>query len=130
MLPDEKFYERLAIEAELIMESEPNFTPVDGDVTRWRGFLVGQGLWEGNIYWVEIIIPREFPYHPPIVRWLTPIKHPNIKGEEVCMNILADEWSPNMHVINVIEGLKMMFHGYNLESPLSEEGVELVKEQL
>jgi ubiquitin-protein ligase len=64
------------------------------------------------------------------VRWQTPITHPNIKGEEVCMNVLSEAWAPNMNVINVIEGLKMMFTGYNLESPLDETGVEWVKQRL
>ena len=130
MLPEDKYYERLAIETSMILDAEPNFSPLDGDISRWKGFLVGQGLWQGNNYWIEIIIPREFPYHPPLVRWETPIIHPNIKGEEVCMNVLSEAWAPNMNVINVIEGLKMMFTGYNLESPLDEAGVEWVKVRL
>ena len=46
------------------------------------------------------------------------------------MNVLSEAWAPNMNFINLIEGLKMMFTGYNLESPLDEAGVDWVKHRL
>ena len=78
MLDDERFYRRLAEEAKKIKESEPAFEPVDGDLTHWKGTIMGGGVYKGGIFHVEIRIPREYPFEPPEVKFLTEIWHPNI----------------------------------------------------
>ena len=46
MLPEEDFWMRLAIEADEMKREQPSFEPVDGDVTRWKGFIIGTGQYD------------------------------------------------------------------------------------
>ena len=40
--------------------------------------------YEGGKYDVEIRIPNEYPFKPPVMKFLTKIWHPNISSQTVC----------------------------------------------
>ena len=121
MLDDERFYRRLAEEAKKIKEAEPSFEPVEGDLTHWRGTIMGGGVYKGGIFHVEIKIPREYPFEPPEVKFLTKIWHPNIKEGKVCMDILTKNWTPAETLVSVIESLRAILLFPNPDSPLNRE---------
>jgi len=54
MLPEEDFWMRLAIEADEMKREQPSFDTVDGDVTQWKGFIIGTGKYEGGVFIFEI----------------------------------------------------------------------------
>ncbi len=121
-LPEAMWYKRLSIEYSLVQEHEPNFSPVDGDLTHYEGVIIGSGLYESGYFRVEIFIPRSFPFHPPDVVWHTRIWHPNFSDEvpaRVCESIIKDHWSPSLHVITVIEALRSLLNDPNPDDPLN-----------
>lgn len=48
-----------------------------------------------GIFYLDILIPMDYPFRPPKIRFITPIFHPNI-DESGCIfvTMLQDEWSP------------------------------------
>jgi ubiquitin-protein ligase len=102
-------------------EEEPSFHPVDGDLRRWTGFIIGTGIYESGVFEIEIILPRKFPYDPPKVVWNTNIWHPNIFQKNVCVNILGKDWLPSMSITGVIETLRNLLNYPNPNSPLNTQ---------
>ncbi|MFW9995973.1 MAG: ubiquitin-conjugating enzyme E2 [Candidatus Odinarchaeota archaeon] len=78
MLTEEEWLDRLMIEGQNLKREQPTFRRVRGSWTHWRGEILGSGIYEGGVFLVEIIIPREYPFKPPRVRWITPTWHPNL----------------------------------------------------
>jgi Ubiquitin-conjugating enzyme len=46
----------------------------------------------GGIFWLHIAFPANYPGSPLLIRFVTPILHPNIDEEgRICLNILSQE---------------------------------------
>jgi len=121
-LPEKAWERRLGLEYQLMQEHEPNFDIVDGDLTHYKGVIIGTGYYEGGFYKVEIYLPRSFPYDPPEVIWHTRIWHPNFSDESparICDEIFKDKWSPSVHVFTVVEALRSLLNEPNPEDPLN-----------
>jgi len=121
MLTDEQFSSRLAYEAKMLEKEEPTFKPVNKDLTHWKGVILGTGIYDEGVFEIEIFIPREYPFNPPKVRWKTPIWHPNVRGDEVCIGVLGKDWTPNMTIVGIIEALRALLNFPNPHSPLNTE---------
>jgi len=65
-------------------------------------------------------ITEEYPYEKPIVRWRTPIFHPNIMlpedGGHVCTKLL-DTWGFNSNLLAFIQGVESLLTNPNPLSP-------------
>jgi ubiquitin-conjugating enzyme E2 C len=65
-------------------------------------------------------ITEEYPYEKPIVRWRTPIFHPNIMlpddGGHVCTKLL-DTWGFNSNLLAFIRGIESLLTNPNPFSP-------------
>lgn len=121
-LPEPRWAKRLAQEYQLMKNYEPTFDAKDGDLTHYKGTIIGTGIFEGGVFVVEILLLREFPFVPPQVVWHTRIWHPNFTDEapaRVCESIFNRDWFPNMHVVSVIEALKNLLANPNPDDPLN-----------
>ncbi len=118
MLPLPEFEARVAMEADQMRKEEPGFQTVEGDVRKWRGFILGTGIYEGGVFFFEIIVPREFPFKSPNVRILTPIYHPNFRKDRVCIGVLGKEWLPCYSLVNVVESIRFLLNNPNPDDPL------------
>lgn len=127
MLSEEDYWSRLAIEAKEMQEEEPSFEPVNGLLSRWRGFILGTGLYEGGVFLFEIEVPREYPFKPPNIRVLTPIYHPNFYRDKVCVGILGKDWSPANNLVDVVESLRFLLNHPNPDDPLDRNIAEVMK---
>ena len=128
-LTEEEWLERLAIEAQELRREEPTFRPVKGDLTKWRGEIIGSGLYEDGVFVVEIQIPRTFPFTPPMVKWLTPTWHPNIYKDRVCVSILGKEWVPTNSLVDVVEALRVLLSNPNPLDPLNGTAAQEAQRQ-
>lgn len=65
-------------------------------------------------------ITEEYPYEKPIVRWRTPIFHPNIMlpedGGHVCTKLL-DTWGFQSNLLAFIQGIESLLTNPNPSSP-------------
>ena len=121
-LPEPLWNRRLALEYKLMRENEPTFDIVNNMLTHYRGVIIGEGLYEGGFFKVEIIVPRTFPYTPPNVIWWTRIWHPNFTDEvpaRICESIFKNDWSPSLHLFTVVEALRNLLNNPNPDDPLN-----------
>ena len=119
MLTEDEWLDRLAIEAQEFSREQPTFRTVNNDLTLWRGEIMGSGLYEGGIFFIEFQIPRKYPFEPPKIRFKTPIWHVNIFKEKVCVGILGKEWSPAYSLVQVVETIRFLLNSPNPEDPLN-----------
>ncbi len=81
---------------------------------------------------LRIIITPEYPYEKPIVRWQTPIFHPNIMlprdGGYVCTKLL-DSWNFSSNLLGFIKGVESLLANPNPMSPYDTESCMLASEK-
>ena len=72
----------------------------------------------------QMHITNQYPYEKPIVRWMTPIFHPNIMPPEdggyVCTKLL-DDWTFQSNLTIFIKGVETMLANPNPANPYATE---------
>lgn len=114
-LPLSFLKQRLSLESQAIRREGINLKPLNP--FHWVGIIEGRGRWKGQ-HRISILIPRDYPYSPPIVKWETPLepRHPNISsGGLVCINILSKDWRPQYTLITVYRSLEWLLENPNYE---------------
>ena len=123
---------RLADEFEKIERELPLFRPVRGDLKHYRGWVAGpmNSPYQNRFFELDIILPEDYPFEPPIVKFITRIWHPNVRPNtgEICNDILKITgeskytWSPGSDIVSVIMNIVGMLGGnFNFNSPLNPE---------
>ena len=69
--------------------SHINVDTVGDSVTRLKGSFQGPPgtAYEGGTFEVDISIPNEYPFKPPVMKFLTKIWHPNVSSVTVGSNL-------------------------------------------
>lgn len=122
---------RLTAEYKKIEKELPFFMPVEGNLRHYRGWIIGpsNSPYNDRFFQLEIKLPEDYPFEPPIARFLTPIWHPNIDptSGEICNDILKISgeskytWSPGSDIVSVVMNIIAMLGGvFNIKSPLNE----------
>ena len=72
----------------------------------------------GHEHQIEVFLPADYPRRPPVCRMLTPVFHPNIDPQKIC---IGDHWSAGQSLASLIVRIAEMicFQSYNLKSPLN-----------
>jgi ubiquitin-protein ligase len=67
---------------------------------------------------VEIVLAADYPRRAPIVTWMTPVFHPNIKQPEgaVCLGVLADRYLPGLGLARLVTMLSEMVQWRNFDA--------------
>lgn len=79
----------------------------DNDLTVWMVDIEGPAgsYYEDDIITVQIMFGSDWPEKAPRVRVLTPVYHPNIDGQAICVDILRGEYHKGVHVSDIIKGI-------------------------
>jgi len=115
---------RIAKELKDIKQNPPEgiSAGVIGDeIYKWEAVIVGPSdtPYEGGVFKLRIDFPNEYPYHPPKVRFVTKIFHPNINANgEICIDILRDNWSPALGASRVLLSISSLLADPNPDDPL------------
>lgn len=94
----------------------------------WQGTIVGPAgsPYEGGVFRLDIELPEAYPYRPPVVRFRTPILHPNVNAAgQICLDILKDEWSPVLTIGKTLLSLLSLLTDPNPEDPLDRDAADL-----
>lgn len=64
--------------------------PLQHDLFIWHANIKGpQGtVYEGGIFHFQLIIPESYPHQPPTIQLMTPLPHPNVFGQRICLDLL------------------------------------------
>lgn len=72
----------------------------------------------GEVHQAEVFLPVDYPRRPPFCRMLTPVFHPNIDPQKIC---IGDHWSAGQSLAHLIVriGEMICYQSYNVKSPLN-----------
>ena len=75
---------------------------------------------EHRAHRAEVFLPLDYPRRPPFCRMLTPVFHPNIDPQKIC---IGDHWSAGESLPQLIVRIAEMicYQSYNVKSPLNAE---------
>lgn len=80
----------------------------------------------GNVHRAEIFLPLDYPRRPPFCRMVTPVFHPNIDPQKIC---IGDHWSAGQSLAHLVVHIGEMLccQSYNTKSPLNAEAAAWVE---
>jgi ubiquitin-conjugating enzyme (huntingtin interacting protein 2) len=97
----------------------------EDDLTKLRGQFRGppETPYEGGTYVIDITIPTEYPFRPPIMKFITRIWHPNISSQTgaICLDTLSSQWSPVLTIKNALLSLQSLLSTPEPKDPQDAE---------
>ena len=85
---------------------------VDNNYRHWKGRIKGpiDTCYAGGVFDVDIIIPDDYPFKPPKMKFDTKIWHPNISSVTgaICLDILKNEWTPALTIRTALISLQAL----------------------
>jgi len=118
---------------EIIKEPVMNCTtgPVsEGDLFKWQATLIGPSAtpYEGGVFSLDISFPKDYPFAPPKIKFITRVYHCNISPSGgICLDILKDKWSPALTITKVLLSICSLFADPNPDDPLVPEIADLYR---
>ncbi len=80
---------------------------------------------ENGVYYIEVkIYLSEYPYQPPKINFISKIFHPNISDENICIDILDDQWSAAMSLLSIMKSLENLLINPNPDSPMDSKAAD------
>ena len=80
--------------------------------------LVNDASQVGHVHRAEIFLNLDYPRRPPFCRMITPVFHPNIDPQKIC---IGDHWSAGESLSSIVAriGEFLAYQSYNVKSPLN-----------
>jgi len=79
-----------------------------------------EGYYKNGRFVFHLSLPLDYPNSKPTITCMTKIYHPNISyWGDICLNILSDDWTPKLRVVDYICGLLFLLLFPNLDDPLN-----------
>jgi ubiquitin-protein ligase len=115
--------------------------PSEDDIFLWFANIVGPkgSLYEGAMYHLELRIPETYPMKPPLIKFLSPIHHPNVIGQMLCCDLVAENmpageggWNSAYSIMSILLQLQsFLAEGsekiMNQNTVKKEADIELIK---
>ncbi|KAJ9206381.1 hypothetical protein DTO164E3_465 [Paecilomyces variotii] len=107
--------------------SQVTAEPLGGgdDLTHIRGSFKGPPgtPYEDGTYFVDIRIPNEYPFRPPIMKFETKVWHPNVSSQTgaICLDTLSSAWSPVLTIKSALLSLQSLLSTPEPKDPQDAE---------
>jgi len=97
----------------------------EGNIRHLKGTINGPlgSPYEGGVFEIDIVIPAQYPFEPPKMKFLTKIWHPNISSQTgaICLDILKDQWSPALTIKTALLSLQALMCSAEPSDPQDAE---------
>ena len=91
------------------------------NLREWQGQIIGpEGTpYENGVFRLSISFSVDYPFKPPLIRFLTKIYHCNINGKGgICLDILKDNWTPSLTLPKVLLSVNQLLTDPCPQDPL------------
>jgi ubiquitin-conjugating enzyme E2 A len=122
-----------------------NAAPISADnIFQWNAILDGpdDSLFEDASFVLTLKFPQDYPNHPPDVKFVTRVFHPNIckvsssawipidlsdldMDGSICLDILQQRWSASLDVSTLLVSIRSLLTDPNPASPANSEAAML-----
>ncbi|KAI0381234.1 ubiquitin-conjugating enzyme/RWD-like protein [Hypomontagnella monticulosa] len=84
--------------------------------------------YEGGQFIVDVKIPSEYPFRPPIMKFDTKVWHPNISSQTgaICLDTLSSAWSPVLTIKSTLLSLQGLFESPEPKDPQDAEVAKMM----
>lgn len=85
--------------------------------------------YDKGVFTVDILIPADYPFSPPKMKFTTKIWHPNISSVTgaICLDILKDQWSPALTMKTALLSLQVLLCAAEPNDPQDAEVATMFK---
>ncbi|GAA48666.1 hypothetical protein CRM22_005899 [Opisthorchis felineus] len=104
-----------------VAQNQIEIKPSGDDIMHLQGVINGppDTPYNGAKFQLEIIIPSNYPFVPPKVKFLTRIWHPNISSATgvICLDVLKDQWAAAMSLRTVLLSIQALLASPEPDDP-------------
>jgi ubiquitin-protein ligase len=115
-----------SLQADGSFEEEYNFS-------LWTAVIYGpvDTPYAGKTFNVVLSFPADYPYNPPVVKFISRIYHPNISlTGDVCIDILKQNWSAALGIEKIMLSIISLLAAPNANDPLNQDAGKLYLENI
>ncbi|KAF5275021.1 hypothetical protein FQA39_LY06958 [Lamprigera yunnana] len=129
--------QRLLKELDKVSKSHPqgiSLSAKDDKLNVLEAIILGpkDTPYEQGTFYLEVLIPNNYPFSPPAIKFVTKVYHPNIDDSgRICLDLIKmppnGGWKPTIGLEGVLIAIRMLLESPNPEDPLMTEIAEQYK---
>mmetsp|Transcript_25529 Transcript_25529/g.82262 ORF Transcript_25529/g.82262 Transcript_25529/m.82262 type:complete len:156 (-) Transcript_25529:1066-1533(-) len=101
------------------------------DLYNWQAWIRGprDTPFEGGVFELRIVCPKEYPMAPPSMTFRTRVFHPNVhfKTGEICVDFLKQSWTPTWDLLSACRAVASLLGEPEPDSPLNCDAGNLLR---